>query len=365
MRFLCSLSAMFAIAISLNMSQPVAAQSDMDKGDVKLESAGPMAFAPDGVLLVGDTKAAKVYAIQTGESAADPEAVTIKVDDLGSSLGAALGIDSEEVMINDMAVNPKTGTAYLSVSRGRSPEAPVVLMQVKNGGEMSELSLEGVHFASVELPNVPDQEARGRRGPLRTFSITDIGFVDNRVVVAGLSNEEFSSNLRAIDYPFSNANDGTTVEVYHGAHGRFETNAPVRTFTPVSINNKPFIVAAYTCTPLVKFPLSDISENDKLTGTTIAELGNRNNPLDMFVYEKGGEEYILMANSARGTMKISTKDMDRDEGIEERVDGTAGQTYDTIKELEGVVQLDRLNKTHALVVISKDGKLSLRSVELP
>ena len=62
-------------------------------------------------------------------------------------------------------------------------------------------------------------------------------------------------------------------------------------------------------------------------------------------------------------MKISTSNLDRAEGITDRVGGggTAGQEYKTIEALEGTVQLDKLNDTHA-VVIKGD---HLMSVELP
>lgn len=343
---------------------------DFQAGTVELTSAGPLAFAPEGILLVGDAQAATIYAIETGEKSGDPSTSQINVKELDELLAGALGIDREQVLVNDLAVNPLTGTAYLSVSRGKSPDAAVVLLRVTGTAnqepQIEEFSLKNVSHSLAKLPNAPKEGAQDRRGrPLRMFSITDISFVDNRVVVAGLSNEEFSSNLRALQFPFELTSDGTTVEVFHGAHGRYETNAPVRTFAPISINNEPYIVAAYTCTPLVRFPLSAIDQSEKLRGTTVAELGNRNNPLDMFVYEKDGEEFILMANSARGTMKISTRDIDRESGITDRVQGTAGQTYETLEALEGVEQLDRLNATHAIAVLQNDSGMQLLTFELP
>ena len=33
-------------------------------------------------------------------------------------------------------------------------------------------------------------------------------------------------------FPFKTADNGTSVEIYHGAHGQFETRSPVRTFVP-------------------------------------------------------------------------------------------------------------------------------------
>ena len=103
-----------------------------------------------------------------------------------------------------------------------------------------------------------------------------------------------------------------------------------------------------------------------MRGTTIAELGNRNRPLDMIIYESGGKDYILMANSSRGVMKISTDEIARKKGITDRISGKAGQAYETIESLKGVVQLDRLNKGHAVILVrAESGALSLKTIALP
>ena len=67
------------------------------------------------------------------------------------------------------------------------------------------------------------------------------------------------------------------------------------------------MLAAYTCTPLVKVPVSELKAGAHVKGTTIAELGNRNQPLDMIMYQKDGKDYLLMSNSSRGVMKIPTE----------------------------------------------------------
>lgn len=75
-----------------------------------------------------------------------------------------------------------------------------------------------------------------------------------------------------------------------------------------------------------------------------------------------------MANSSRGVMKISTENLAANTGLSERVEGggVAGQTYETIESLQGVVQLDKLDDKHALVAIqTEDSPLSLRTIELP
>jgi hypothetical protein len=65
-------------------------------------------------------------------------------------------------------------------------------------------------------------------------------------------------------------------------------------------------------------------------------------------------------------MKISTENIARNEGITTAVQGTAGQAYETIKELQGVVQLDQLNEDNVVVIVqSADGTQDLRTVPLP
>ncbi len=45
-----------------------------------------------------------------------------------------------------------------------------------------------------------------------------------------LANEEFSSQLRVVPFPFTAVDKGTSVEIYHGSHGKYETKSPIRTF---------------------------------------------------------------------------------------------------------------------------------------
>ncbi|HXX94913.1 MAG TPA: hypothetical protein VEN81_14910, partial [Planctomycetota bacterium] len=99
---------------------------------------------------------------------------------------------------------------------------------------------------------------------------------------------------------------------------------------------------------------------------TVAELGNRNRPLDMIVYQQGGKDYALLANNSRGVMKIALENVESAAGITEKISDKAGQTYETIASLKGVVHLDRLNKDHAVVLIRTEaGALNLESIPLP
>jgi hypothetical protein len=87
----------------------------------------------------------------------------------------------------------------------------------------------------------------------------------------------------------------------------------------------------------------------------------------MIVYNKDSQDYLLLANSSRGIMKIATDSFKTAAGITERVsDGTKGTPYETIEGWSGIVQLDLLDDMHAVVVRRDDaGALHLESQTLP
>jgi hypothetical protein len=342
--------------------------ASLKKGTPDLKQAGPIAFAPEGILLVGDSLGAAVFAIDTGERPAKSAEGDLKVEGINEKIAGQLGTEAKQVRINGLAVNPLSGNAYLSVTRGQGKDALPVLMRVNRSGKIDELELKDVNFAKATLPNPPDADKKDRRGNLlRVDAITSIAFADGKVFVAGLSNEEFSSKLRAIPFPFTEADKGTSIEIYHASHNAVETNSPIRTFVPYKIKDETNLLAAYTCTPLVKVPVSDLKPGEKVKGKTIAELGNMNRPLDMIVYTKDGKDFILMANSARGIMKVPTEGMADAKPVTEAVKGggTAGVGYEKIENLKNVEHLAKLDKDHALILVKKDNALNLDTIALP
>jgi hypothetical protein len=333
----------------------------MTAGKASLKSAGALAFGPEGILFVGDSIGAAIYAIDTDDRGA--AAGKIEVKGINEKIAALLGTAPDQILINDVAVNPVSKNVYLSVSRGRGPDAAAVILCVDGAGKVSELALDDVKHSMVALPNPADFKAT-RGGNQRMEAITGLAYLKGNVIVAGLSNEEFSSNLRSIPFPFQQASKGAAIEIYHGSHGRFETNAPVRTFVAYTINNQPNILAAYTCTPLVRIPVSDLQAGHKVKGTTIAELGNHNRPLDMIVYHKDGKDFLLMANSSRGVMKMSAAGLDSYSPITAQTE-TAGVKYETVAGLKGVQQLDKFDDASALILSGEGASLDLRTVPLP
>lgn len=341
--------------------------ASLKQGTPDLKSAGQLAFAPDGILLVGDPLGAAIFAIDTGDRSGTPAGATLTVPGIDDKISSLLGTSAKEIQINDLKVNPASGNIYLSVSRGRGPAATPVILTVDRTGRIAEFSLKNVKFAKADLPNAPAANAQDKKGQTqRQESITDLAYVDGRVFIAGLSNEEFTSKFRAIPFPFTTVDTGTNVEIYHGSHGKFETNSPIRTFVPYTINGQAHLLAAYTCTPLVKVPIAELKPGARIKGTTVAELGNGNRPLDMIVYQKSGKDYILLNNNRRGIMKIPTEGIDKIQSITQRISDKAGLTYDTISDLKGVEQLDRLDKERAVLLVrTGGGALDLQTVPLP
>ena len=341
------------------------------EGKATFKSITQLAFGPDGILFVADSKAAAIVALETGDTQPAAGPARIQVEGINRQIAALLGTTAAEVLIDDLAVNPISRKAYLAVSRGRGPDAIPVIVRVGPNSPLEIVDLGKIRHSRADLPDAPIDGVVGngqRQSNPRLESITDLAFLEDRVLVAGLSNEEFASTLRAIPFPFRKVAGGSSVEIYHGAHGRFETRAPIRTFVPFKVGKEPQLLAAYTCTPLVQFPVGDIQPGAKIKGKTIAELGNRNRPLDMIVYEKDGKDYLLLANSSRGVMKVTTDRIEAAEPISDPVKGggTKGLTYETVPGWKGISQLDRLDGATALVVRhSDDGADHLESRALP
>jgi hypothetical protein len=354
------LAALAAVALGAASASAADLVDKMSVGTVELKSAGPLAFGPEGILFVGDPQAACVYAIDTGERPASPASGPLNVDRVNVKVAGQFAVPPADLAIGDLAANPLSGNAYLSVARGKGPGAQALIVRIDRAGTITEVGLKDVRCAKAALPNASEKSRRE--------SITNLAYADGKVFVAGLSNEEFASNLRVIPFPFTGeASRGAGVEIYHGAHGKFETRAPVRTMTAYEINGQAHLLASYTCTPLVKFPVEQLKPGEKVRGTTVAELGNMNQPLDMVVYQKNGQDYLLLANSRRGVMKVSLAGIDKADSITSPITGgnQAGLKAEAIPSLQGVMQLAALDKEHALALIKTGDDLNLRTIDLP
>jgi hypothetical protein len=354
-------------------------------GTVGLRSAGPITFGPEGILFLADNAAATVFAVDVADPGPAAGADPFDLEDVDTRIGSFLGCEAGDVTIRDLAVHPVSHNVYVSVQRGRGAGAQAVLVRLGQlDGTVAEVPLTDVPVArtsitdapaeddareDITLPlgdegeelNIGERTIRILRQPIRTSTVTDMGYVDGALLVAGLSNEEFSSKLRRIPFPFRDeAAEDNNLEIFHVSHGKWETAAPIRAFVPYE--NGRSILATYTCTPVVHFPLSELTPGTKTVGRTVAELGAVNQPLDMVSFVDGGEEYLLVANSAHGLVKIACRDIDGQEPLTEPTEptGVARKT----EELQGVRRLANLNDSYVLALQADDaGREHLRSLK--
>ena len=362
MRTSLKLVAVLALAIA-SVSAPLAERLGVPSTGPTMSSIGPLAFGPDGILYAADRQAATIFALDLGAQATGGAPGTKDVAGVDQQIAALLGTAAAEIAITDLVVHPTTKNSFVAVMRGQGTAAQPALLRIDGAGKITMVNLEPVKFTSVALPNPPAVNASGRGG--RSQSITDMAYVNGRIYVAGLSNEEFASKLWSVAYPFAATDRGASVETFHGNHGRLETNAPVMSFVAYTIANEPHIVAGYTCTPLVKFPVSALKPGEKVLGTTMAELGAGNQPIDMVIYKKDGQDFLLLANTRHGVMKIPTSSFATAQPITARVGGTAG-TFERIASMTGVEQLDLLDAQRSIVIArGADGARNLTAIVLP
>lgn len=331
-------------------------------GDTEIASINKLTFGPQGILFIGDSKNAAVYAIETNDLKSVEKAPKIAIENFDSKVANALGTTSDKIRITDMVVNPISKTPYFSVN---TVDGTPVLLKLVNG-ELQNINLKNISHSKSSLIDAVKEDAKDRRGrELRVWAVADMKYHKGRLMVSGLSNKEFASTFRSIPFPFSNQQDYATLEVYHAAHGRYETYAPVKSFTVVDIDNKDYLLASYTCTPLVLFPMDNLSGKKHIKGRTIAELGSGNSPLDMVVFKKYGEDRLYMSNTNRPIMRFDFDDIKNfKESLTTKVKefGKAtGVKYDNLP-FVNVQQFDDLDDENVLLLRRRnDGVLYLHN----
>ena len=97
----------------------------------------------------------------------------------------------------------------------------------------------------------------------------------------------------------------------------------------------------------------------------VADVSNVDSVRDMIAYAKDGRDYILMANSNRGVMKLDASDLGKYGAITDKIAATEGVPYETVEALQGVRRLDRFDETSALAMVATGEALNLTTIALP
>ncbi|MBI3823037.1 MAG: hypothetical protein HY289_10220 [Planctomycetes bacterium] len=350
----------------------VAVVAHADQGNPKLKSIEKLAFGPDGMLLIGDSKGSQVISVDTGDLKAAKwgDTATTGIDGV---LAGKLGLTAKDIQILKLTVNPVSGKAYVAVRNLKMKQD--VLLTIDGAGKVEEFSLENVKFNRYAL-TVNDKAVT---------TITDVVWAGDRILASGKAGDKFASRVFSITPGVKDAAPTCySAETYHVAHTRWETHAPMATIIPYEENGKRYFVGAYTCTPIVKYAMDDMKPNAQVKGTSIVELGSGNTPRDMFVYEKNGKKSILISTirfqktfgptkywAARVDYDLlkETKNVDQKAlwRIKPSDPGTdIGDRAVIAKDYFGVQFMSKLDDARALVIREEEkGGLSLRVLTLP
>jgi hypothetical protein len=149
-----------------------------------------------------------------------------------------------------------------------------------------------------------------------------------------------------------------SIEIYHTGHNLVETRAPIRAMSFATLAGRPYLIAAYTCTPIVTIPLDDIQDGAHLRGKTIAELGYGNTPADLIPYSKTEDgqsrDYLMLINFERGASAIPLSQVEAANakpGIESVVQfGQLTGLEPTSVPLAGAIRIDNLDEQSFIVV---------------
>lgn len=86
------------------------------KGAIDCRSIQSLAFGPKGILFVGDVKAGRVYAVETGDETPKNPKSPPEIENIGRKLASRLGVEPEDLRIWDLTLNPISRTLYLAIS---------------------------------------------------------------------------------------------------------------------------------------------------------------------------------------------------------------------------------------------------------
>ncbi|MFE1962012.1 hypothetical protein [Streptomyces sp. NPDC059479] len=308
-------------------------------------SAGALTFSPDGVLFVGDSKLGAVFAFETDRGQAPASLDPFLFESIDEKIAAALGVTAKSLVMNGMAVHPVTREPYLSVGVRNGDRLEPAVVSVSLAGEVRPFDLSSSNVTVHQLSDVPDEGKtfKSRAGtfpmppasyfdekartPLRSMTIVDLKFHTGEVFVAGVSNQEFSSTLRRIPSPFTGDASETQVEIYHLAHGMYETRAPIRAMQFATLDGEDTLIAAYACSPLVTIPVAELKHGAKARGKTIGDMGN-GQPISMVAYREGDEEKLFITNLGRGPMVVPLSGIRSAEGFTPENRPTQGPMLD-------------------------------------
>ena len=341
---------------------------ELTAGKVQLQSATALAFGPDGILFVADSMGGAVVALDTNDRARLTRAVKIDVQGVDAKIASLVGTTPDQIMVNDLAVNPVEECLPRGFSRTRprcgtgDRERGCYRQDVASFARQHQ-ELRG------RLTDAPESNPTARQDP-RSQTVTDMDFTNGKLYRLRAVQRRVGIDIARHPVPVQVVEAARTFRSGMHRTDDLRPRLPVRTFVPYTIAGQPYILAAYTCTPLVKIPLSDLKAGAQIKPVTIADVGSGNQPLDMVPYKKDGHEFILISNSNRGVMKMSADNIGTYKAVEspEQPNPPAyifGMPYETVGDLKGVTQLAQVDAANAMILSKSADAQNLTTIALP
>lgn len=344
------------------------------KGAWDHKAIGPLAIAPGGVLFFADDQAGAIYGVDLMETRS--QATEFKPNaELGATIAAKMGTTPAGIQIKDTAFSNFSKSLYLSVRKtdgaDQNPANPAnyALFRADADGKVSQVDLSDKSFGKVTISALP---RFGRRNTPDTRVIGDIAFARGRILVSALATDQFNSNLVSVPVPFSQAGvERYATSIFHVSHKKMETASPIQTLTVYRDADKEYLIAAYVCTPIVRFNLDELKAGQPVTGTTVAELGSGNQPMQMIAYGRAGEQSLLLNNSSFGILKVDGKIAKETQNVNEKTTadrGNGGKTpfagIETVENLKGATGYAAYGTTLLVVKPSGSG-IALETMPTP
>ena len=373
----CLLAFVLSLGLLANAGSTLSAAvlKSPERGSVALQGIDVIRFAPEGVLLIADGKGNQIVAVDTQDTA-PLSGAGANVKNIGEEIAARLGSKPADVEVIDLVVNPLSTKAYLAIRK--HDEKRDLIVTVDPNGKLGLLALDNVPHVRVGLPR-DDKGAPSLR-------ITDLAWANDRLVAAARANEEFASKLLIVPGPLSSksTSESYSAETFHVAHNKWETKAPMSSIMPYEENGQWYVVGAFSCTPIVKYPLAELQVGAKVKGISMIGLGSGNRPLNMFSYEKDGKPSVLVNtfrfHHARAPLSpspywtcrfnrelLADQRKINEQAVRRDVKNPADAAITMVDAFGGVVHMDRLDAQRALVIRNgaAEKQLDLATVVLP
>jgi hypothetical protein len=344
-----------------------------DQGNPKLKSIEAIRFGPNGLLLIGG--GSDVVSVETGDTKETTWSKT-EIANIDQALAGKLGLTTKDIEIRRISVNPASHKIYVAVRSLKSNQ--FAILTIDGSGKVDEFSLENVKYNKYPL----------EVGKQAVTKITDVVWAGGKIVAATQAGDTFGSRVFTITPGAKDPFASFSTETYHVGHGKWETKAPIMVLMPYEDGSKTNVVGSFTCTPIVKYSLDDTNPDVKVKGVSVVELGQGNQPLGMFPYEKDGKKYILVnvfrkfnkqpvGPSANWVAKVDHELLKETANVNEKAlwrinpkksDPSVSVTDRAVvaKDFFGVLHMDKLDNTRAVVIREGDKKTqNLNVLTLP